>query len=352
MANSIKKTSKIGLPPGSLVHVGRIRMEQPKILSTVFTQEEITEKAMTLDEKLHPLPDKGKVWLELRGLHQPELLEKAGEQLNIPALILEDILNTEQRPKFDDFEEGLFFTMKALTLNGSDKIETEQISFILTADLLLSVNESDSPLFNPVHERLNKSKGKIRSRGLDYLLYALIDVVVDNYYTITEKIGDELDTLEEQIVKNPEPELMDRNHLIKKNIMVARKAVIPLREALSQLEHSESELIDDTTISFIRDVYDHVLQLYETIESYREASTELKDAYLSAISFRMNQVMKVLTIIATIFIPLSFIVGIYGMNFDFMPELHWKYGYFMVWGVIVTVVAGMIYYFIRKKWVD
>lgn len=352
MANTTKKTSKIGLPPGSLVHVGRIRMEQPKIWSTFYSAEEITEKAMTLDDKLHLLPEGGKIWVEFRGLHQTELIEKAGEELKIPSLILEDILNTEQRPKFEDFDDGLFFTMKALTFNTLGKIETEQVSFILTKDLLLSLQEGESPLFNPVKERLSKSKGKIRSRGLDYLMYALIDVVVDNYYTVTEKISDDLDNLEEEISRSAEPELMDRNHLIKKNIMIARKSLIPLREALSQLEHSESELLDDTIVSFIRDIHDHVVQVNETIEAFREASSELKDAYLSAISFRMNMVMKVLTIIATIFIPLSFIVGIYGMNFDYMPELHWKYGYFVIWGVIVFSVTGMIIYFRRKKWLD
>ena len=229
-------------------------------------------------------------------------------------------------------------------------LESEQISIITGENYIISFQESDNKMLEAVKERLRQSRGKIRSKGSDYLTFALVDLVVDNYYSLLESVSDKLEDLEEAIFDNPEEDMLGENQLIKKDILIMRKMIMPLREALHKMELFDSDLIDDKTTKYFNDVYDHTSQIIENIETYREVSSELKDIYLSSISYRMNQVMKVLTIVATVFIPLTFIVGIYGMNFQFMPELQWKYAYPLIWGIMLVVAAGMIYYFRRKKW--
>lgn len=350
MITGIKKGAKTGLPPGSLVHVGRVLLDRT-ILSTIeYNSDDLNEREIKDLSELKPLDSDLNSWVEVRGLHDTSIIDKIGGFLNIHPLLLEDILNTDQRPKFETAEELLFITLKALTVNDEKEIVSEQVSLVLTPEFLVSFQESDQPLFEPVKERLRKARGKIRTRNLDYLLYALIDMIVDHYFLVNDLITERLDEAEEEVFDDSGREILQEIRAIRKEILTVRKAVNPLREALGSIFHSESELIDESIISYYRDVYDHVIQVVETMDIFRETSAELKESYLSNLSYRMNQVMKLLTVIATIFIPLTFIVGIYGMNFQNIPELGWKYGYLGVWTVMLVIFIGMIFYFRRKRW--
>jgi magnesium transporter len=341
---------KSGLPPESLVHVGRVFMEKSMMNLISFTPENFTQSLLTSPEDLDSREPGSFHWLKVNGLHDVVSIGDLGKKLNISQLLLEDILNTNHRPKLEEDSSFLFFTLRFFSLEDLE-LQSEQVSFILGPDLLISFQESEKGYFDPILSRLANSTGKIRSKGLDYLLYNLIDVVVDHYYSILEKVGDQMEELEDQMLENPDRELIERNQLLRKNILALRKALIPTQEALYKLIKEEPDLIDETDLPYFSDVVDHVNLCLDFIETYRELSTEIKEYYLSTLSYRMNQVMKLLTIITSIFIPLSFIAGIYGMNFKFMPELEWRYGYFAVLGLMLSVFIGMLIYFRKKTWI-
>ncbi|MCJ7716297.1 MAG: magnesium/cobalt transporter CorA, partial [Anaerolineales bacterium] len=274
-----------------------------------------------------------------------------GRRLEIHPLVLEDILNANQRPKLVDYDDYLFLELNMLTWNEtSSQVEAEQISLLLGEKYLVTFQDLEKDVFDPVRKRIREGKGRLIRSGADYLAYSLIDAVVDNYFFVLENLGEQIEVLEEELVTDPDPGTLHAIHDLKRELIFLRKSVWPLREVISALERGESQLFQETSLIYLRDVYDHVIQIIDTIETFREMASGMLDIYLSSVSNRMNEVMKVLTMIATIFIPLSFIVGLYGMNFQYMPELSWKWGYFMVWGVILTVVIGMVTYFRRKKW--
>jgi magnesium transporter len=266
-------------------------------------------------------------------------------------LVLEDILDTTQRPKMEDFESYIYFALKMLYQpEKNSEIIVEQISLILGNNFVISFQESEGDVFNPIRDRIRSNKGRIRKMGSDYLAYALIDAIVDNYFVILEKIGDKIESIENKLIEDPSPENLQTIHYLKREMIFLRKSVWPLREVISVMQRSETELICKSTEIFLRDVYDHTIQVIDTIETYRDMISGMLDIYMSSVSNKMNEVMKVLTIFAAIFIPLTFIAGIYGMNFEFMPELHWEYGYLMVWIIIFVVGLSMIVYFRRKNW--
>jgi len=341
---------KTGLPPGSLIHIGKILTDSVQINLTEFNSDEIIHQRISSLDGLDVKNDSFNSWIEISGLHDTEIIESVGKTLGISPLVLEDILNTEHRPKFDIQDGMIFLTLKAFSLSEIREIQSEQASFVLGKGFLVSFQESDHSWFDPVKFRLNNSVGKIRHRGLDFILYSLIDVIVDQYFAVAEEIGDQLEELEEMIFENPSQQLIERNRLIKKEIITIRKALTPLLEAISKLNRDEPELIEQEVMRYYDDIYDHIVQIIDYIDTYRELSAELKESYLSNLTLRMNQVMKLLTIITTIFIPLTFIVGIYGMNFKNMPELYWKYGYFCVLAIMLVIMAGMLIYFRRRKW--
>jgi magnesium transporter len=279
-----------------------------------------------------------------------DIIEKIGKHFNLHPLVIEDILNIHQRPKIEDFEDHIFIVLKMLTYNkDSHEGESEQVSIILGKNFVLTFQERKRDVFDPVRNRIKNSKSLIRKYGADYLVYALIDVIVDNYFIILEGIGEVLEELEDRVLLNPTSEIVHSIHQLKRNLIVLRKSIWPLREILSTLEKTESDLIKNTSVYF-RDVYDHTIQVIDIIETYRDLVTGMLDIYLSSVSNRMNQIMKVLTIIATIFMPLTFIAGIYGMNFKYMPELGWKWGYPLVLILMLLIGVNMIIYFRRKKW--
>jgi magnesium transporter len=344
-------SGKTGLPPGSLIHIGKVLTDSVQVNLTEFNSDKIIHRSIGSLDGLDVMDDSFNSWIEIRGLHDTKVIESVGQTLGINPLVLEDILNTEHRPKFDVQDGLIFLTLKAFSLSANRKIQSEQASFVLGKGFLVSFQESNHSWFDPVKFRLNNSIGKIRHRGLDFILYSLIDVIVDQYYAVAEEISDQLEELEEMIFENPSRELLEKIRLIKKEIITIRKALTPLLEAISKLNRDEPDLIEPEVRRYYDDVYDHIVQIIDYIDTYRELSTELKESYLSNLTLRMNQVMKLLTIITTIFIPLTFIAGIYGMNFENMPELYWQYGYFCILAIMFIIMAGMLIYFRRKKWI-
>jgi magnesium transporter len=353
MQKLIKKRSrKAGLPPGTLVHIGEKKADTPKITVMDYDETHFQEKEIKTIEECFILKDTPTVtWINIDGLHQVEILEKLGGCYGFHPLVLEDILNTDQRPKVEDYGEYIYIVLKMLDQNNkSNEILTEQISLILGPNFVISFQEREGDVFGPIRERIRTGKGRIRKMGADYLAYALLDSIVDNYFFIMEKLGEKIEFLEEEVVKQPIPETLQTIHHLKREMIFFRKAVWPLREVIGSLERGELPLVKETTRIYLRDVYDHTIQVIDTIETFRDMVSGMLDIYLSSVSNRLNAVMKVLTIIATIFMPLTFIAGIYGMNFKYMPELEWRWGYPAVWFGVVLIGVSMLIYFKRKKW--
>jgi len=347
-----RSAKKAGTAPGTLIHVGETRTEAVRLSLIDYDEANLTERVLFRIEDSFPLKDlPTATWINVDGIHDMPLMEKIGAHFGIHPLTLEDIVNTSQRPKLEDFDGYLYIVLKMLSYDAeAGHIRSEQISLVVGDNFVISFQETAGDAFDPIRERLRKGKGRIRKSGCGYLAYALIDAVVDHYYTVLETIGERVETIEEALMDDPERELLEEIHELKREMIFFRKQVWPVRELISGLTKSDSRLLRESNRIFFDDVYDHTIQVIDTIESFRDMLTSMLDLYLSTVSNRMNEVMKVLTIIATIFIPLTFVAGIYGMNFDFMPELHWRWGYFFVWGVMISVTAVMIVYFKRKKW--
>jgi magnesium transporter len=347
-----KRSKKAGLPPGSLVHIGEKKAEIQKITVMDYDETHFQEKEIKTIEECFLFKDKPTVtWINIDGLHQVEILEKLDECYGLHPLVLEDILNTDQRPKMEDYGEYLYIVLRTLNYNDkSSEIESEQISLVLGPNFVFSFQEREGDTFNPIRDRIRNSKGRIRKMGADHLAYTLLDSIIDNYFIILEKLGEKIEFLEEEVVTQPGPETLQTIHHLKREMIFLRKGVWPLREVISGLERGESSLIKESTRIYLRDVYDHTIQTIDTIETYRDMVSGMLDIYLSSISNRLNAVMKVLTIIATIFMPLTFIAGIYGMNFKYMPELEWRWGYPAIWFAVVLISVSMLIYFKRKRW--
>jgi magnesium transporter len=353
MPRFIKKSSKkAGLSPGSLVHIGDKKIETIKITLMNYDPENLVETQLPAVEASFPYRDTPPVsWINVDGLHEIEVIEKIGAHFGIHPLVLEDIVNTGQRTKAEEFENYIYIVLKMLIYDETvDHITAEQVSLILGPHFLFSFQEKEGDVFEFVRERIRKSRGRIRKSGCDYLAYALMDAVVDHYFVILEKLGDKIEFLEEQMLEKTASWMLEDIHHLKREMIFLRKQVWPLREVLNSLIKDPSELIGETTRVFLRDVYDHSIQVIDTIESFRDVLSGLSDLYLSTVSNRMNEVMKVLTVIATIFIPLTFIAGIYGMNFEFMPELKWHWAYPVLWLVLIFIAYAMISLFRKKKW--
>jgi magnesium transporter len=353
MAKLVKRISKkAGLPPGTLVHIGEDQKEKVKLRLIDYNEDHCEEKALHTIFESFPYKDKESVtWLDIVGVHEVDIIGALGKYYTLHPLLLEDIMNTDQRPKLDDYEDYLCLFLKILSYDDSNhRLRVEQISLVLGPRFVLTFQERDNPIFEPVRDRLRKARGRIRKLGPDYLAYALIDAAVDSYFAVLEKTGERIESLEEELVDNPSPKTSHQIHLLKKDLILLRKSVWPLREVVNTLVKEDSPLIQERTKLFLRDIYDHAVHVIETLETFREMASEMIDVYLSSVSNRMNEVMKVLTIIATIFIPLTYIVGIYGMNFKYMPELEWPCGYPLLWLIMLGVALTMLVLFRRKKW--
>ncbi len=348
-----KRSIKTGLPPGSLIHIGEKKSESVRIRILDYDENQFEEKDAKSIEECFPFKDKPTTtWINIDGLHQVDIIEKIGKKFDFHPLLLEDILNTEQRPKTEDFETHIYIVLKMLYYDEKIKeITSEQISIIFGHNFVISFQEKEGDIFDPIRERIRTGKGRVRKMGADYLSYSLMDSIVDSYFSILEKLGENIEDVEETMITDPKPETLHGIHSLKRKMISLRKSVWPLRDVLSALERSESPLIREPTRIYLKDVYDHTIQVIDTVETYRDVLSGMLDVYLSSISNKMNEIMKVLTIIATIFIPLTFIAGVYGMNFEFMPELRWRLGYPAIWVVMISVGISMLVYFRKKKWI-
>jgi magnesium transporter len=348
-----KRSKKAWMAPGTLVHIGEKTVDITGVTVIDYNEAELKEETLHTLEQCLLLKDRPTVtWINIEGVHDVPLIEKLGACYEIHPLTLEDILNTDQRPKVDDMENYIFIVLKMLhnNTNGND-IVSEQLSLVLGANFVFSFQEGiKGDVLDPLRQRIRGNKGKIRKMGADYLVYAIVDGIVDNYFTILEKLGEQIELLEEEVVTDPKPETLKRIHHFKREMLYIRRCIWPLREVIATLAKRESALIKESTELYLRDVYDHVVQIIDTIETFREMLSSMLDIYLSSLSNRMNQVMKVLTIIATIFIPLTFLAGLYGMNFKYMPELEWPWGYPFVLAIMISVVIFMLFFFRKRKW--
>jgi magnesium transporter len=355
MARHIKKrTQKAGLPPGTLIYTGD-RTDKGFHVTTVTYNEQEYDETSSAGFKECPVisPEAPRItWVNVNGLNNAKNLEELGACFHLHPLVLEDILNTDQRPKLDDYGDYLFIVLKMLhAQEGQEEVEVEQVSLILGPNYVISLHENNQNVFGGIQERLKAGKSRIRRSGADYLAYSLIDLIVDQYFVILENQGEIIEDLESQLVTTPTPATLSQIHHLKRDMIMLRKSVWPLREVISLLQRSESTLIKNTSLLYFKDVYDHIIQVIDNIETFRDILSGMLDIYLSSISNRLNEVMKVLTIIATIFIPLTFIAGVYGMNFKYMPELEWPWGYFMILGVMSTVGLVMVGFFWKKGWI-
>ena len=348
-----KRSGKTGLSPGSLVHIGERLTEKTRITVLDYDEANIEEKEISTARECRQFKDRPTVtWIHINGIHDVQTLEELGTIFGLHPLTLEDILNSDQRPKMEDFCEYIYIVLKAFYSNNdqANEIHSEQISIVLGRSFVISFQEKETDIFRPIRERIRAGKGRLRKSGADYLAYALIDSIVDNYFTILEQVGERIEILEESLVKSPSTQILQAIQDLKREMIFLRKTVWPLREAISSLERTGCQLVQESTDVYLKDIYDHTIQVIDTIETFRDMLSGILDIYLSSISNRMNEIMKVLTVIATIFMPLTFLAGVYGMNFKYMPELEWHWGYFSIWGIMLAIAISMLIYFRRKKW--
>ena len=343
---------KSGLPPGSLVYTGEKAGNLAGIKLFHYSPEDFIEKECATIEESFPYKEKrGITWINIDAINDPSIVEKAGRFFKLHPLTQEDILNPEQRPKVEEFEEYIYIVFKMIYHDASKKhLVSEQISMVLGKGFVITFQEKRGDIFDPVRERIRKGTGRVRNMGADYLAYSLMDSVVDNYFIILERTGEEIEAMEDAILEKPEASTLQAIHGLKRNLLFLRKSLWPLREAINILLRTESKIVDKTSFLYIRDLYDHTVRIIDIIETLRDIASSMLEIYLSSISNKMNEVMKVLTIIATIFIPLTLLAGIYGMNFEFMPELRYRWAYPAVILVMLTSGLMMVLYFKKKKW--
>lgn len=345
-------SKKVGLPPGSLVHIGEVHETEARITIIEYNKDTIEENAVESIEQILLCREKDTVtWVNIEGLGNIELVGAIGEHFNIHPLVLEDILNTHQRPKLEEYDDYLYCVLKGTSLaKNKFAVDYEQISILILSDFVFTFKEKQDELFEPVKRRLRTSKGHFRSQGADYLAYVILDTIVDSYFTLQDSLDEIVDSVEEELLTDPTQETLANIQGIKRELIFIRRSISPLREVLNAILRSESPLIQEKTLIYYRDISDHVLRISEAIESTRDMVAGLLDIYITTISNKMNEIMKVLTVFASIFIPLTFIAGIYGMNFEYMPELKWKWAYPTLWGTFIAIPVILLFYFKKKKW--
>lgn len=340
----------IGSPPGTLFYNGEERNEPVKITLIEFNETEYFEdEYYDIEDCIsHVKPNMVK-WINVGGIHKPDLVEQIGKIYNIHPLTLEDIVHIDQRPKFEDYEHYVIAMMKMISY--STQVDSEQLAVILLDNTVISFQEPHGgDAFDIIRNRLRTAKGRVRKLGADYLAYALMDAVVDCYFTCIEKIGDKVEDIEEDIINASDKKSLLELYHLKREMIYLRKQVWPLRDMINNMIRSETQLINPSTDIYLRDLSDHVTRIIDTVETYRDLLSGIMDIYLSTNANKMNEVMKVLTIMSSIFIPVTFIVGVYGMNFENMPELKSQNGYYVVWGIMLSVIGGLLFYFKKKKW--
>ena len=353
MPESMSSASeKAGLPAGELVHVGEVHDIKSTITVLDYDKENmLVQQSASVQELLAYKGTDSVTWVIIEGLADTDLIKDLGQAFNIHPLVLEDILNTHQRPKLDDFDEYLYLVLKRFEVTGKEfSVYQEQISLLLFSNILFTFKEKRDDLFGPVITRLQAEKGRIRAQSTDYLAYIVLDTIVDGYFALQDSLDLFADDIEEKLLEHPGPALLTRIQQVKRELIFVRKSLSPLREMLAGLERSDSDLLSEKTHIYLRDVYDHAIRVIESVDSYRDLITGMLEIYLSSVSNRLNEIMKVLTVFSTIFIPLTFLTGIYGMNFQNMPELKWPWSYPILWGVFISIPVTLLIYFRKRKW--
>ncbi len=353
MAISVSSTAdKAGLSPGSLVHVGEVFDHDTLITLINYDKVNLEQKQITCIEEILPYREKtSTTWVHIDGLHNVELIRQIGVHFKVHTLVQEDILNTHQRSKFDDYEHYLFIVLKNLSITPNDfVIDYEQISILVFKNFIFTFKEKPTLLFEPIKVRIQNSKGRIRHFGSDYLAYVVLDTVVDGYFLLQDTLDEAMEIIEDELLIAPTNETLTTIQQMRRELIFVRKSISPLRELLAGIQRSDSVLINEKNRRYFADVYDHALRVIETMESYRELVTGMLDIYLSSVNNKMSETMKVLTVFASIFIPLTFVAGVYGMNFEYMPELKMRWAYPALWGVFIVISVGLMLYFKRKKW--
>jgi len=348
-----KHSSKIGLPPGTLIHVGEEKTTTARITLLHYDESQVQERVLESVDQCVPFHQTASVnWINLDGLSQIEVLEKFGKEFKLHPLVLEDILHTEQRPKLEDHGDYIYIVLRMLSYNAQRRaIDSEQMSLVLGHNFVLSFQEEPGDVFDAVRMRIRNAKGQIRKFGADYLLYALLDAVVDQYFVILEELGDDIEALEEEVLAHPRADVLQTLHRLKREMIYLRKAVWPLREIINVLARDDSSLVQKHTLIYLRDLYDHAIRVMDTVETFRDLISGMADIYLSSLSNRTNVVMKLLTVITTIFMPLTLLTGIFGMNFKYIPGLTEPWGFFAVMAAMVIISVTMLTLFRRKKWI-
>ncbi len=344
---------KSGLPPGSLVHIGDVHSAVTTMTITRYHAHELKTQTLESITQLKDMDFKqGMTWVNIDGLTDTSIVEFIGQQFNIHPLILEDILSTHQRPKLEEEDDYLYLVVKAVTAENHEALipEYHQISFLVLENLLLTFKEKNDDLFTPLLHRLQNPKGRLRLLGVDYLTYAVLDRIIDEYFVIEDRLDDIIDPLEESLLEKPADDTLNIIQNLRRQLITMKRNIAHVRELLTDIQHSDSYLLTPQTERFFADVFDHVIRVCDSIDSYRERITAVQETYLTLMSNKMNETMKVLTIFASIFIPLTFIAGIYGMNFEYMPELAWKWAYPSLWGLFIIITVVLLIYFKRKRW--
>jgi len=342
-----------GLSPGTLVHIGEKKSDTVKISYLEYNADDyFSEGEIAAIGELNSATDPSTVtWINVAGLHQIEIIETVGQSFGIHPLLLEDILNTDQRPKMEQYDHYLYISLKMIHWRDDPgEIETEQVSIVLGNSFVLTFQEQEKDVFDPVRRRVREGTGRIRDSSADYLAYALLDIIVDHYFLILEYMGEHIELVEEELITEPDVETLQRIYSLKREMLFLRRSVWPLREIIGRLQRGDSSLFQSGSLIYLRDVYEHTIQVIDTVETFRDIVSGLLDIYLSSLSNKMNEVMKVLTVIATIFIPLTFLTSLYGMNFSFMPELAWPWAYPTLWGLMLIISGTMLLYFKKKDW--
>ena len=343
--------NKMGKAPVTISYTGDKERSDSIIYCMSYDMDTLEMKAFKqLDEFISLKPNNLTSWVNVVGISDEPFIDRLGKHFNLNSLVLEDIVNTEQRPKIDEYDDYIFGVFRMLYITEEEEIVGEHLAMVLLKGKVLVFQEVKEDVFNGLRDRIINKHGRIRSKGSDYLFFALLDAIVDNYFLAIENLNDRIEVLEDEVYRNPEPEVAQKIQQLKKEVLKIRRWIYPVKELISRLIDSENPLITKDTKLFLRDVLDHAIEINESLQIYREMSMSLMEMYMSNMSNKMNEVMKVLTIMASIFIPLTFIAGVYGMNFDHMPELHWQYGYYAVWGVMILLFIGMMFYFKKKKW--
>ena len=348
-----KRTHRVGLPPGAVVFTGDDTSRAVHLTVTDFNADRLQEWTAEDVDDLLPLRDSRTVsWIHADGVHDTDLIRTIGDAFSIHPLVLEDIAHTEQRPKLEEYDDYLFLVVKMIYHDGTtQRLRLEHVSLIVGPRFVISFQEDPGDVFDPVRARIRSARGRIRKLEADYMAYALLDVIVDHYFVVLERFGEHAEDIEDQILDAPTTQTQGDMNDLRRQLIAMRRAVWPVRELLGRLERLESPLVQEETRPFLRDAYDHAVQVVDIVESLRDLVSGLTDLYMTSISNRMNEIMKVLTIIGTIFIPLSFVAGVYGMNFEYMPELTWRYGYLGVWAVMIVATVLLLAFFRRREWI-